>query len=55
MEDNFNMRSSGTKGEKKSPNWIKVRRISGNTILSRFSKHTDINSDSKLSDSKHNN
>ncbi|KAG5326115.1 SUB protein, partial [Acromyrmex heyeri] len=29
MEDNFNMRSSDTKDKKKSRNWMKVRKISG--------------------------
>ncbi|KYN42837.1 Kinesin-like protein KIF20B [Trachymyrmex septentrionalis] len=49
MEHNFNMRSSDTKDKKKSPNWMKVRKISGNTTLSRtFCKHTDINSDSEI-------
>ncbi|XP_011050395.1 PREDICTED: kinesin-like protein KIF20B [Acromyrmex echinatior] len=47
MEDNFNMRSSDIKDKKKSRNWMKVRKISGNITLSRFSKHTDINSDSE--------
>ncbi|XP_012054597.1 PREDICTED: kinesin-like protein KIF20A [Atta cephalotes] len=46
MEDNFNMRLSDTKDKKKSPNWMKVRKLSDNTTFSRFSIHTDINSNS---------
>ena len=47
MEDNFNMRLSDTKDKKKSPNWMKVRKLSDNSTFSRFSIHTDINSNSE--------
>jgi len=51
IEDNFNMRSPDIRDKKKVLDWMKVRRISGKTTLSRFAKHTDINSDSET-DSK---
>lgn len=48
MEGNFNMRSPGNKDKKKKINWMKVRRISGKTLLQFSAKHTDINSDSEI-------
>ncbi|XP_012543345.2 kinesin-like protein KIF20B [Monomorium pharaonis] len=48
MEGNFNMRSPDIKDTKEILDWMKVRRISGKTALSRLSaKHADINSDSE--------
>ncbi|XP_071574736.1 uncharacterized protein [Temnothorax nylanderi] len=47
-EDIFNMTSPGTKDKRKILDWMKVRRISGKTVLSQLSaKHTDVNSDSE--------
>jgi len=50
------MRSPDIRDKKKVLDWMKVRRISGKTALSRFSaKHTDINSDSETDSKQCNN